>query len=191
MTGPETAWVWERLPTEILERSVLARNAPSSLLVDQRPFASQRIELDDELSYQLALASHSNPNAKILRSLHPDLSLSGDSRSGVLLYQNNIAVGSLIVNSSGGYSVSVLPEHRELGHAQRMFELWYKKVRIILDSTHIINAGGLGAFLAAHEGSVKSALAIDAPVPKNVWRSIETGSDADKLFSRVRKELRR
>ena len=193
MAAPQTPWIWEKLPTEILKQSILARGVPSTLPVERKPFCSPRVELGDGLSYQLALASHMSGNAKLLRKIHPEVPLSGDQRSGVILYDGNSIIGSLVLGSAWSSTVSVLPQYRDLGHAQRMFEIWYKHVRLIYDDGHvnIINAGGLGAFLAAHEGAVKSALEVDAPVPKAVWRGIETGSDTDKLFSRMKKELRR
>lgn len=193
MSAPQTPWIWEKLPTEILKQSILARGVPSTLPVERKPFVCPRVELGEGLSYQLALASHMSHNAKLLHKIHPEVPLSGDQRSGVILYDGDNIIGSLVLGSTWSSTVSVLPKYRDLGHAQRMFEIWYKNVRIVYEDGHmnVVNAGGLGAFLAAHEGAVKSALAADAPVPKSVWRSIETGSDADKLFSRMKKELRR
>lgn len=128
-------WVWELTPRQVFEKNKFVKTAVTAKLWQEtRAFDTPRKPLaGTEFMYQLALTSKGrNEEAKLLRAQHPDLPDSGNYRSGVLIFDEDKVIASLVlsgVNEDRPFKMVVNPEYRGQDLAERLLVEWWSNVR--------------------------------------------------------------
>lgn len=128
-------WVWELTPKQVFQKNTFVKTAVTAKLwqetrifdVPKKPLAGTEYE------YQLALTSKGrNEEAQLLRSQHADLPDSGTYRSGVLIFNGDEIIASLIlsgVDEDQPFKMVVNPEYRGQDLAERLLVEWWSQVR--------------------------------------------------------------
>lgn len=185
----EMCWRWDLTPAHLFAGFHFIKSEPASTLPQElRPFAVKQMDLPGtRLSYQLAVSDSSVAlEVQALRLAQPELPLSGDRRSGILVFDGGKPVGGLIIQgnlTTQGYKLVVRPEQRQKGLALRMLVEWgwqTKRLRVLpKQGITVISAKAL---LSAHKIIVVRALQEGKPVPPKVVAAIEAGVEAADII---------
>lgn len=188
----QTCWRWELTPKELFAGFKFIRSEPAQSLSEEvRPFAcSEQVLPGTDLRYQLALSDQSIcEEVQLLRRAQPELSLSGDRRSGVTLFQGSALIGALVIQGNlvnQGYKLFVRPSHRQAGLASRLLVEWCWQTRRqrVLPSQGI-TLHSAKALLAAHRVVVERATQAGFGVPDRVLEAVERGAEASQILERA------
>jgi hypothetical protein len=190
MSSTEMCWRWELTPAELFAGFHFMQSEPAqSLHPEGRPFQGPKHPLaETPYTYQLALSDRSVAQEVIdLRRVQPDLPLSGDRRSGVLVFDGAAIVGSLVIPgniSTQGYKMFVRPDLRQQGLAFRMLVEWCtqtKRYRVLPKQG--ITVVSARALLAAHKVVVQRAVQAGKPVPPRVLEALAQGTEAQRVLA--------
>jgi GNAT superfamily N-acetyltransferase len=180
-------WRWELTPSELLAGfSYVPSSKTAHLVLDETPFLCPKLPLEGtEFTYQLALSANSKAlDIQALRDHHPELPVSKDPRSGVLVFHGDRVVASLIVpGKAGGYHFVVHPEYRSQRLAFRMLVEWCGQTKRPRALRHQpLTPTSVRALLAAHREVVERALLVGKPVPDHVVQAIRSGKQAASIL---------
>jgi hypothetical protein len=191
MSDGELSWYWERLPAQLFDRGqfffIGSRKLSGRINQEVRPFSASKLPLSDTpFFYQLALSNRSV--AVEVRDLHfaqPEIPLSGDRRAGVLVFDGEQIVGSLIIQGhivGEGYKMVVNPKYRQQGLANRLLVewCWQTKRRRVLPRQGITLLSAK-ALLSAHKTVVERAVQAGCPVPKQVLGAVALGRESARI----------
>jgi len=183
-------WRWELTPSELLAGfTYVPASKTAHLTLDATPFPCPRLPLEGtDFTYQLALSAKSTAlDIQALRGQHPELPVSADPRSGILVYHGDRVVASLTVpGKSGGYHFFVQDEYRNQRLAFRMLVEWCgqtKRPRAL--SYQPLTPLSARALLAAHREVVERALAAGKPVPDRVVQAIQEGEETATILRQL------
>jgi hypothetical protein len=188
----QTCWRWELTPKELFAGFRFIRSEPTqSFTTEVLPFACPKQVLPGtDLHYQLALSDQSVcEEVQLLRRAQPDLSLSGDRRSGVILFQGQTLIGALVIQGNmvnQGYKLFVRPTHRQTGLASKLLVewCWHTRRQRVLPSQGI-TLHSAKALLAAHRVVVERATQAGLGVPDRVLEAIERGDETSQIIARA------
>jgi hypothetical protein len=186
---------WLLTPRELFEGFHFIKSGPASRIsLEVLPFACERHPLvGTPYEYQLALSDSSvSEDIKFARAASPELPLSGDRRSGVLVFDGPKIVGSLVIPgnlATHGYKIVVKPApddeargYRREGLAVRMITEWCwdtKRPRVIPNQGITLYAAK--ALIAAHRVCVARAVERGLPVPQRVLDAVASGDEAAQV----------
>ena len=188
-------WHWEQTPLEAWAGFVLwdgrHKNVPKRLVdtfdrVEASGFRCERYELGGGLTCQLAVSDRSSSrDVQATRAEHPELPVSGDRRSGVIIFDGERIAANFISDGNlydHAYRTVVAPEYRGRGLAQRAVLEWYKRVRRPrVVSKQRLNVAGAKVFLAVQSSVYAWALQHGKAVPDKVLRELETRAETLQL----------
>lgn len=176
-------------PRELFAGFRFIKSGPArALSVEVLPFTCPKKPLEGTtFQFQLAISDRSvAENIQAIRKGQPELPRSGDRRSGVIVFDGNRIIGSLIVPgnlSTQGYKMTVVPEHRQNGLAHKMLVEWCwstKRVRVLPHQGITVNA--TKALLSAHKAIVERALSLGMPVSDRVRTAVQSGIEAQEII---------
>lgn len=179
---------WELTPRELFNGFHFIKSGPArGLPVEVLPFKCVKQPLDGTpYEFQFAVSDTSvNPEIKFAREAGPGLPLSGDRRSGVLVFDGSEIIGSLIIPGNlvtHGYRATVKPAHRQKGLAVRMIVEWiWATKRSLSIPKQGITLYAAKALLAAHKLCVARAVERGLPVPQRVLDAVSSGEEAAQV----------
>lgn len=185
----EMYWRWELTPAELFAGFHPIKSEPAKgLPLEVRPFSCEKKPLDiPGFYYQVALSEKSVAEEVIrLRDAQPELPLSGDRRSGVILFDGDAIVGALVIQGNlvnQGYKLFVHPKYRKRGLGLQVLVEWCwltKRQRVL--PRQGITLASTKALLSAHKTVVERALEQRRAVPERVLSAIASGEDADRII---------
>jgi hypothetical protein len=182
--------VWELTPAQIFSCTRYVRSGVV-LSLETRPFTSPRRVLDGtRFTYQIGLgrtskALHIQPLIEPCQPI-PD---SGDTRSGVLVYDGTLIIGSFIEPGDLPAAVNqtmIHEQYRGQGLGQKMVEMWLREIRIPdnLPTQHG-NSKAVRSWLNAYKAVVAWAQAQGKTVPQRVLLTIERGAEEAELLRKA------
>lgn len=153
--------------------------------LETKPFDCERLPIDG-LEYQVAVSDCSaSLDAKAIRAGQPDVPISGDRRSGVLLLDGNKIVGGMVIKGfkvHENYTLIVHEDYRGQGWGQRMIERWLRHVK---RRKAIVPQNGspiaLRTFLASLNRVYTWAVDSGLFVPPKVREEMETQVETNRL----------
>lgn len=157
---------------------------------ERRPFLCEHTPLHDGYSYQLALSDiSSSTGIRFLREQQPELPLSGDRRSGVVIFHGDRIVASAIIEGFTVFSdmkVAVHPDYRGQGLGTRSLLEWFKTVqRHPVLGVRKVTPNGFRAIIKALTDTYAWAVEQGKTVPDKVLREMETGEEMASIRSQV------
>lgn len=179
----------ELTPRELFAGFRFIQSAPAKRLsVEALPFTGPKLDLGGTpFSFQLAVSNRSvSQNIQAIRAGQPELPVSGDRRSGVIVFNGAEIIGSLVIqgNLTGqGYRMAVSSPYRREGLAHKMLVEWCwstKRVRTLPDQGITVYAAK--ALLSAHREIVARAVALGMPVTGRVREAVESGAEAEQII---------
>lgn len=158
--------------------------------VETRPFPGGKRALPDtNYTYQIALsASAQSMNITARRAAVPGIPASGDSRSGVLVFNGDKIVGSYILPGDIDGSPHLLAVHanyRNMGLATRMMEQWLREVPSPKLYRQPVNMAGVKTMLKAAHNTVDWAVANNKQVSQEVKDAWANGVEEKVILSRL------
>ena len=196
--GPKLYWAWELTPHELFAHSTFIPTEKASMLtLETRPFTCAKKPLEGTaFSYQLAVAERSRSlYLREVRRLHPELPVSGDERSGVIVFDGDLLIAAVIrpgLNMRHGGRTFVLPKYRRLGLGTRIsVELQHHIPFSPAADNTSYTPHSTRSTLNAHKVVVLRAVQEGKPVPSRVLEAVTAGDEAARLIEeadRVQRE---
>lgn len=195
----EFVWHWEQTPLEawagFTVRVGKASRTPEKIvalgeLVEYSGFKCERYELEDGLTCQLAVSDRSSSrDIQATRREQPELPVSGDKRSGVIIFDGDRIVANFISDGDmfdHRYRTVVDAEYRRRGLAQRAVLEWYKHVRRPrIVSSQRLSPAGAKVFLSVHSAVYAWASQHGKSLPDKVLREMETKAETTQLVEAI------
>jgi hypothetical protein len=195
---PKLYWSWELTPNELFAHGTFIPTEKASMLtLETRPFTCAKKPLEGTaFSYQLAVAERSRSlYLREVRRLHPELPVSGDERSGVIVFDGDLLIAAMIrpgLNMRHGGRSFVLPTYRRLGLSRRISaEFRYHIPFSPADARLQYTPPSTRSALASHKIVVLRAVQEGKPVPSRVLEAVTAGDEAARLIEeadRVQRE---
>jgi hypothetical protein len=185
-------WVWELTPHQVFQKNRFIKSSGSRKLFQEvRGFAGPQHPLTgSEYTYQLCLSKIGKTEESILLSQeHPDIPDSGDSRSGVLIFDSDKIVASLIlsgVDVKQPFKMVVNADYRDQGLAERLLVEWWSSVKHTYRDSgdQAMNVLAVKVLLNAYRVVVGNTM--DQPashVASNVQEEYENGTEAAEVLA--------
>jgi GNAT superfamily N-acetyltransferase len=189
----DMCWRWELTPMELLAGFQPIRSKRTENLTSEvKPFKNtERKPLPGtDLLYQFAVSDCAvTQDITRIREAQPDLPVSGDRRSGVLVYDQNKLVGSCVIQGNmylQGYKMSVHPDYRRQGIAYRMLLEWCRETKRARElPKQGITLNSAKALLRVHKELIGWALQEGKEVPDRVVQAVEDGQEAERILARL------
>lgn len=131
----ELRWAWELRPSQLFQKNRFVKSSGTKKLFQEvRPFACPRLPLPGtSFTYQLALSRvGKTEEVQALYLSHRDLPDSGDYRCGVIFFDGEEIIASLIVsgvNAKQPFKMVVHPDYRDQDLAERLLVEWWSHVK--------------------------------------------------------------
>jgi GNAT superfamily N-acetyltransferase len=178
-------WRWELTPLEAFHGFRFVRHERERVEYPEwAAFKSDRYELEayPGLTFQLGVSDNSRSDHIIeLRKEQPELPVSGDKRSGVIVHDGDRLVASYVIDGRRPgmkHIMGVEPDYqgRKLGLAMMME--WAKRTkRPRVMERQTMNGRGARAFLAAQVGICRWAVDEGMDVPLKVVDELQSGGE--------------
>lgn len=171
---------WMVTPEELFECFVPVHTNTTSVHLPTVGFSSaaKRPLPGTSFQYQLGVSPTSTAaEIKPVVQAYPDLPITGDSRSGVIVYDGHWIVGAYIIPSQVTLrQIVVRKEYQGKGLAKRMLEQFMREIPGVTEiPKQPINIRAVKAFLGAHKNLVGWAVATGKPVPQRVRDAVSKG----------------
>ncbi len=189
MTAP-VIWTWEQTPEDWF-RCIRPVKAQASINLEVQPFNLPKKVLNGtKFTYQLGLSSSSTSSEiKIRRTALPAIPVTGDTRSGIIIFDGQKIVGSYIIPGNLDNSARQLvvdSAYRGMGIATRMLEQWFREVPSVPAlSVQPVNIQAVKTFLKALHNTVNWAVSVNKPVSQEVKDAWNTGVQETAILSRL------
>lgn len=140
--------------------------------------------------YQLGISATSvAQDIKPVFQAMPELPVTGDSRSGLIVYHGNLIIGAYIIPGQSSINlrqIVVREGYQGQGLAKRMLEQYMREIPGITKiPRQPINIRAVKSFLGAHKNLVEWAIANDKPVPQNVRDAVASGEQEAAILKRL------
>jgi len=179
---------WEQTPKEWFSRIVPVHMGAVQVPVEVLPFKSAKISLPGtSYTYQLALADIASDTIAELRAARPNLPMSGDRRTGVLVFDGPKLIASFIVpgeTRSALLRLAVHEDYRGAGLAKKMLVQWMKQVPLGVNSgPQLVNIAAIKTWLRAMHEVVDWAVASGKVVPQRVKDAWIAGTEEAEILA--------
>lgn len=174
---------WEMTPSEYAAGfTYVSDTKTADLRLETTPFPCPRLPLSGtEYTYQIAMSAQSPSYAvQAIAGLNPEIPVSGDQRSGVLVFHGDTIIAS--ANFVATHNTVVHPDYRNQGLATRILLEWIVLVKRPFVSIENITLVAVKALLRAHREAVERAVAAGKPVPERVIRAIQEGAETAAIL---------
>jgi len=186
----QMCWRWELTPAELFAGFSFIKSEPAKdLALERRPFDGVPYHTLEGTSfvYQLAISDRCvTADMLAIRRVQPQLPVSGDRRSGVLVFDDGRIIGACVIPGLQvlqGYRMVVHPDYRQHGLAFRMLVEWcWQTKRQKVLPTQGVTLNSAKALLKSHKIVVERALAKGFPVPSQVTQTVERGEEAARII---------
>lgn len=185
----DLCWRWELTPAELFAGFHPIKSEPAKgLPLEIKPFACEKKPLGTTgFLYQVAVSDRSVCGEIIkIRKAQAELPLSGDRRSGIILFEQDYIIGALVIQgnlTNSGYKLFVHPDYRERGLAFMALVEWCwltKRQRVLPRQGITLHSSR--ALLSAHRVVVERAQQSGKPVPARVLDAISSGEEARTIL---------
>lgn len=177
-------WRWELTLKEIFNGLYLAGEfTPNNVILENQPFKPFSITenklLFDNFTFQFGISDKSmSEDIKNIRKEQLDLPLSGDKRSGIIAFDNEKIIGSLIIEGNSvkdSTKIAVLKEYRNKGISVALLTEWYwlTKRPVIMPSQGI-NIISAKTIINSYKNIIDRAKKENKDIPLNVLNSLES-----------------
>jgi hypothetical protein len=186
--------IWEySLEERLLNKTLTQKPGPARERAPQTPFpAAPRVPFRDGLEAQIAVAERSfNKHIKALRADNPDEPVSGDARSGILVFHGDRIVASLtsLGRSSAKVDFIMFVDEDRQGHglAVDMWVAWnmaFCEYNVMPRNVETVAARKI--LIKAHRRIVELAVERRETVPQYVIDSVQPGSRDEREALRLK-----
>lgn len=185
-------YYWTLTPKELLSCLVPVNSRDRSRI--SLPVASFKLPklslVGTSYTYQLGVSANSlSEDMKGILKEFPGIPVTGDRRSGILIYQGSKIIGSYLIPGSYTKDFRLIYVHegfRKQGLGTRMVEQWYREVpRAMSLSKQLVNVMAAKTFLKAHANVVRWAVAEGKDVPQRVQDAVNSGAEAAEILARL------
>jgi len=192
---PNVIYVWEQTPKEWFTciRPVPSHRTADTVTVEATPFvcAKKRL-LGTNFFYQLALSESSlAEDVRAIRQACPTLPLSGDTRSGVLIFDGNKIIASYLF--PGTYTrnerrLAVHPDYRGQGLAKLMVSQWQREVPTVdTIPPQTVNVAAVRTMFSAIKMTLAWAVSSGKVVPQRVRDAWSAGTEEAEILAELLK----
>ena len=181
---------WEQTPKEWFSRIVPVHMEAVQVPVEVLPFKSAKISLPGtSYTYQLALADIDSDTIAEWRAARPNLPMSGDRRTGVLVFDGPKLIASYIVpgeTRSALRRLAVHEDYRGACLAKKMMIQWIKQIPLVIPANsgpQPVNIAAVKTWLRAIHEVVDWAVASGKVVPQRVKDAWIAGTEEAEILA--------
>ena len=185
----ELVWRWQQTPIEGWRGTTIWIPPPAKISLEVSGFGVERHALEGfpQLSYELAVSDCSATEAiKRTRAGQPELPISKDKRSGVLVFEQEHIVAGFVINGNRvhqSYRIVVRHDYRGHGLAKRMMLEWYRQVkRPVGIAPQKMNPLGVRTFLAGLHLAYAWAVETGQEVPDKVLSEMASKEETRRIL---------
>jgi GNAT superfamily N-acetyltransferase len=178
-------------PKELFSHLIPVHREENEVILPTVSFKSIKRPLDGTpYMYQLGVSDTSKTIE--IASVHkefPDVPLTGDRRSGIIVHHGHIIIASFIIpgkTTHNLHEIIVRESYRKQGLGVRMIEQWFREVPLPTKiPRQTSNSMAVKTFLKAHENVVRWAIANGKDVPQKVIDAINEGKEKAEILAKV------
>jgi hypothetical protein len=182
---------WAQTPKELFDCFAPVNSQEVRVVLPTTPFKLPKRPLaGTPYLYQLGMSDTSVAQDAILMHKEcPSIPLTGDRRTGILVYHGNLLIAAHIIPGNLNREprqIIVREGYRKQGLGSRMVEQWYREVPGVLDvPKQPISIMAAKTFLKAHEMVVRWAITNGKDVSQKVKDAIANGKEKAEILAKL------